>query len=188
MASPLPVVAMTHSAAEPPMPASAAVVAGDSLQHSSASELRKMLRVGWVGAHPPVPLPIAVLTAQRPWVKDKADLTVVNAVLNVAGGAKPMIFLMPMEGNDVGSIQVLARNTSAGKIFVFEFVGASTHGVDFRVSNGPTVHRVTGAFKLPIAITSAGDVATVRIFAENYGGSSTSQAVTIHSIKVWAVT
>jgi len=187
MASALPLVVVTRSAAEPPLPASAtaAAIAGHTLPHSSVSELHKMLRVGWGGLQPPVPMPRAVLTARRPWIRDKADLIVFNAW--ITAGVTPR-FLFRQGGNEKGSVTVRALKTSAGKMFVFEFVGHSTHGADLRVFNGPTVHRFTGAFKLPIAITSDNETATVRIYVENWEPSFSDGMLDIFSIKVWAVT
>lgn len=129
---------------------------------------------------------MAVLTPKRPWVKDKADLIVYNAVFNLTGGPVPAIILTP-SAEHPGSVEVHVRNTSAGKQFVIEFLGQSQAGNDFAVQFGPTLHVAAGDFKLPIAITSSGPTAYCRISAKNFGEPRASMAVRIESIQVWAV-
>jgi hypothetical protein len=171
----------------PVLPAFA--VAANAMRHSTASALGNLLQAGGVATQPAGPQPLAVLTAQKPWVKDKADLTVYNAVFNIAGGPVPTIVLTPSSASHLGSVQVYVRNTSAGKMFVIEFLGHSQTGNDFEVQLGPTLEIAAGDFKLPIAITSSGATGYCRISAKNYGQptASMAMAVRIDSIKVWAV-
>jgi len=169
----------------PALPVFAATA--NTMRHSTASALGSLLQAGGVATQPAGPQPLAVLTAQKPWVKDKADLTVYNAVFNIAGGPAPTIILTPSSASHLGSVQVYVRNTSSGKMFVIEFLGHSQTGNDFEVQLGPTLKIAAGGFKLPIAITSSGTTGYCRISAKNYGQPTASMAVRIDSIKVRAV-
>lgn len=169
----------------PKLPAYA--LAARTVRHSTATAIGNLLKAVGLTTQLVVPLPRAVLTAQKPWVKDKADLTVYNAVFDIAGESPPRIIFAPTSGIHLGSVQVHVRKTLPGKMFVIEFLGNSQTGHDFAVELGPTLKIAAGDFKVPIAITASGATGYCRISAKNYGPPTSLMSVEINSIKVWAV-
>ncbi|MBN8490491.1 MAG: hypothetical protein J0M00_03560 [Burkholderiales bacterium] len=156
-------------------------------RHSTANMLGALVQAGGVVAQPMGPQPLAVLMAQKPWTKDKADLTVYNAVFSISGDPSPTIILTPSTATHLGSVQVNVRKTTAGKMFVVEFLGHSQTGNDFEVQLGPTLKVPKGDFKLPIAITASRASGYCRASAKNYGPPAASIAARIDSVKIWAV-
>jgi len=183
MTSSLPMTVVKRRAAAPKLPAFA--TATSSLQHSTASAVGQLVETGDIVQ---VPRQMVVLTPQKPWVKDKVELTVYNAVFNIAGGPAPAIILAPRSVEHLGSVQVMVRNTAAGKMFVIEFLDRSLTGSDFAADLGPALHVNGGDFKLPLVVTSSGETVNCRISAKTYGPPNTPMAVAIKSIKISTVT